>query len=182
LDRAIAAIEVAAEQRERELERLRIRSQFQPHSQEQQYAQKWTELKEKLSNSRWFQVVNDILLQNPLMQSVKSRYVKPAEAFFNTATEVYMTHGGSFEQFVEEMKLKMGDAWDERLANHAYGQFANERVETLTIWFLLLLLLLLLKSGFSFPLYLPSVQSHGGCRVVLWWRFAAGEEPAQHRR
>jgi len=104
--------------------------QAQRDEQKQSYILYWDSLKQKLVQSKWFAKVDDILLQNSLVKAVTSRIsplVRPAEVFFNTATEVFMSDGDSWEAFLEAMKVRMGPAWDERLTSPARAFYTTSR-------------------------------------------------------
>jgi len=103
------AIECAAEENARQAQKL------SDDRKQQNYMLFWDNLKQKFVHTRWFSKVDEILLQNTVVKAV-TQQLRPAEVFFNTATEVFLTDGATFEQFLAAMKDRMGPAWDNRLA------------------------------------------------------------------
>eukprot|EP00455_Lapot_gusevi_P048433 TRINITY_DN6691_c0_g3_i1.p1 TRINITY_DN6691_c0_g3~~TRINITY_DN6691_c0_g3_i1.p1 ORF type:complete len:569 (-),score=194.91 TRINITY_DN6691_c0_g3_i1:125-1831(-) len=90
----------------------------QPAPDRVSYALYWDQLKTCLMQSRWFHVVDDILLQSVPLRLLAKRMVSPAELFFHTATEVYLT-SPSLDEFLRQLQVRMGAAWDERLRHPA---------------------------------------------------------------
>jgi len=125
LDSTLNAIQEAASRNSAESS-----EQAQRDAQKQSYILYWESLKQKLVQSKWFAKVDEILLQNLLVKAVTSRIsplVRPAEVFFNTATEVFMSDGDTWEAFLEALKMRMGPAWDERLTSPARAFYTTSR-------------------------------------------------------
>lgn len=126
LDNAIMAIEKATEESERRKEKI------SEEQQRQSYMLHWDTLKQKFINTRWFARVDEILLQNSVVKAVTNKVVRPAEVFFNTATEVFLTDGSNFEDFLECLRARMGPAWDERLVSPSKAFYTTSKtVKTL---------------------------------------------------
>lgn len=79
---------------------------------EAMYAMYWQKLKGKFVNSRWYSMVDEILLQNRVVEAFSARMVRPAENFYNTVTEEFLTHA-TMEEFMAALKLRVGPAWSE---------------------------------------------------------------------
>lgn len=82
------------------------------------YQQYWERLKEKFVHSIWYNRVDEILLQNIVVKTFSQRVAhlqRPAEVFYNTVTEEYMSHN-TYEDFLQALIAKLGPAWDDRLA------------------------------------------------------------------
>lgn len=75
-------------------------------------------VKEKLDRSYWFQKVDDILLQNVLLRSLGD-LMRPAEHFYDTAMSTFDQNRQSLSQFVNALRERLGNAWDDRLEEAA---------------------------------------------------------------
>merc|ERR1712137_1133278 len=120
LDYTIDAVQRAAPQEPR--------SFFaQPHM----LREHWESLKSRFVQTQWFGKVNEILLQNQMVQRVRSevndQVVTPAEQFFSTAIQVFMQNDTDFDTFLAQMKFKMGATWDDRLTAPARAFFATAK-------------------------------------------------------
>jgi len=84
-------------------------------SSEALYAMYWHQLKEKFMKSKWYQRVDEILLQNRVVQAFSARITRPAESFYQTVAEEYIAHA-DLDHFMAALKYRVGPAWDDRLA------------------------------------------------------------------
>lgn len=91
------------------------------------YSLYWDHLKDKFVQSRWYGAVDEILLQNALVKSFTANVIKPADCFFNTITEEFVSHGGNQEEFLFSLQQRVGSAWDDRLAPLARGFYSTAR-------------------------------------------------------
>jgi len=107
IDYALDAVELAAQKREREQRLQKARNAS--------YIVHWNSIKHKFVKTRWFATVDEILLEKEHVQLPEGSNLRPAEVFFDTTTEVYLTDGGSYDEFLAELKHRMGPAWDDRL-------------------------------------------------------------------
>eukprot|EP01006_Ploeotia_vitrea_P042802 TRINITY_DN66661_c13_g4_i2.p1 TRINITY_DN66661_c13_g4~~TRINITY_DN66661_c13_g4_i2.p1 ORF type:complete len:835 (+),score=435.05 TRINITY_DN66661_c13_g4_i2:45-2549(+) len=93
--------------------------------------QYWRRVNRRFVKSKWFAKVDEILLQNQLMKTitdkVSMRVVRPAEFFYTTATETFLTHGGSADMFLAQLKDAMGSTWDDRLVQPSRAFYATCR-------------------------------------------------------
>lgn len=78
----------------------------------------WDALKQKLTMGFWFQTVDDILLQNAFIRSLGG-VARPAEHFYETALISFEDHKRSLDEFINDLKLRLGAAWDDRLVDPA---------------------------------------------------------------
>lgn len=76
----------------------------------------WEQIKTRFMNTRWFAQVNKILLENGVVEVLRNSVLRPAEIFFNTATEVYSAQP-TLEGFLGALKRRVGRVWDTRLAS-----------------------------------------------------------------
>ena len=89
-------------------------------------------MKESFINSNWVTIVDSILIQNvPIRLTISnlSAKVRPAEMFYNTATEVYISTS-SIDHYLDRLKERMGVAWDDRLTQPARVLFTTARAVT----------------------------------------------------
>ena len=93
------------------------------------YQQYWERLKEKFVQSAWYSKVDDILLQNIVVKAFSNRvtdWQRPAEVFYNTVTEEFMSHG-TYDDFIHALIIKLGPAWDDRLTPLAKGFYTTAK-------------------------------------------------------
>lgn len=86
-----------------------------PHD-EMIYAMYWQQLKGKFVESRWYSMVDEILLQNRVVEAFSARMMRPAETFFTTITEEFLTHA-TLEEFMAALKIRVGPAWSDTRTN-----------------------------------------------------------------
>ena len=86
----------------------------------------WDRLKSKFVSSRWYAAVDSILMQNSILLAFTHHLLHPAEAFFNTVTEEFLSHQ-SQDEFLSALEARVGPAWDERLAPLARGFYTTAR-------------------------------------------------------
>jgi hypothetical protein len=91
------------------------------------YYQYWERLKASFVASHWYSKVDEILLQNSVVRSFTAKMIRPAEVFYNTITEEFLSNGANQEQFLLHLKQRVGPAWDDRLAPLAKGFYSTAR-------------------------------------------------------
>lgn len=84
----------------------------------------WIRLRQAFVNSNWFRNVDRIMSENYLLNTMIAR---PAELFFNTATEVFLS-SERFSEFLESLKERLGSSWDDRLTPLASTFFSTAHV------------------------------------------------------
>eukprot|EP01083_Nonionella_stella_P288446 981547_1 len=86
----------------------------------------WSVLRAHLVRSEWYQRVDLILERNAVLDLVSKRIVRPAEFFFQSATACFV-ESVEVDQFLQLLKGKMGEAWDDRLIHFARVYFVTAR-------------------------------------------------------
>lgn len=76
-----------------------------------------SKLRRRLSKQRWFKLVDDILLQNPLVRAIagSSDDSRPADHFFDTSVSMLSNETHTVDAFLSKLREKLGSSWDERL-------------------------------------------------------------------
>jgi len=82
----------------------------------------WDRVKELFLKSQWFAQVDMILHENGILRILQSTILRPAEVFFNTATEVFGVQS-DLQGFLSTMRGRVGPVWDSRLADLAAAFF-----------------------------------------------------------
>lgn len=76
--------------------------------------------------SNWCNIVDSILIQALPIEVAKATSVRPAELFYNTCTEIYLT-STSVNQYLLVLKNRMGASWDDKLEEPARVLFTTSR-------------------------------------------------------
>jgi len=82
----------------------------------------WERVKQLFLRSRWFAEVDKILKENGILKFVNKSVLRPAEIFFNTATDVFCVQN-SLDGFLTVLKNRVGPVWDSRLGDLAKSFF-----------------------------------------------------------
>jgi hypothetical protein len=84
----------------------------------------WEQLRSNSMNSTWFLRVEKIFEENDI--EVLESELSPAEAFYNSAIEVYLQTAG-YAEFLEGLKGRLGTGWDDRLCEPSSVLFSTAK-------------------------------------------------------
>lgn len=90
------------------------------------YTLYWERLKERFVHSQWYARVDEILQSNRMVQALNTRMIRPAEYFYTTVTEEFVTNA-NWDDFLLALKTKLGEAWDDRLTPLAKGFYTTAK-------------------------------------------------------
>mmetsp|Transcript_25833 Transcript_25833/g.43248 ORF Transcript_25833/g.43248 Transcript_25833/m.43248 type:complete len:430 (-) Transcript_25833:247-1536(-) len=113
LDRAIAAVKTPFST-SADISPDEMKTVQPPESHQASYFLYWEKVKELFLKSRWFAQVDKILRENGAVKILNQSILRPAEMFFNTATEVFCVEA-SLEGFLDTLRTRVGPVWDTRL-------------------------------------------------------------------